>query len=99
MPISVFPSPIECRIHHRKYIDCVGDVKPALSMLNEELQKEDDPASWYDEWRETVAKKREEFPMWFPKRDDVIVPQWAIKARLIILLCLCLSIWLSKWVF
>ena len=56
-------------------------MKPALNILNEELQKEEDPASWYDDWRDTVAKKREEFPMWYPKRDDVIVPQWAIKAR------------------
>ena len=57
-------------------------MKPALRMLNSELQKEEDPASWYNEWREAVAKKREEFPMWFPKRDDVIVPQWAIKASI-----------------
>ena len=57
-----------------------GDVKPALSLLNEELQKEEDPAARYQEWRQTVADKRKEFPMWYPKRDDVIVPQWAIKA-------------------
>ena len=59
-------------------------------MLNEELKKEEDPISWYNDWRETVAKKREEFPMWFPKRDDVIVPQWAIKASLIFLPHECL---------
>ena len=24
---------------------------------------------------------KERFPMWYPKRDDVIVPQWAIEVR------------------
>lgn len=56
-----------------------GDVKPALRLLNTELSKEDDPAARYTEWRQTVENKMEEFPMWFPKRDDVIVPQWAVK--------------------
>lgn len=58
-----------------------GDMRPALDLLNKELQKEDDPASRYNEWRQTVAEKRAEFPMWYPKRDDVIIPQWAVKAR------------------
>lgn len=71
--------PAELNKNKASYITVTGDVKPALNILNEELQKEEDPASWYDDWRDTVAKKREEFPMWYPKRDDVIVPQWAIK--------------------
>lgn len=63
----------------RSALSIAGDVKPALRLLNEELQKEEEPAARYKDWRQTVVNKMEEFPMWFPKRDDVIVPQWAIK--------------------
>ena len=54
-------------------------MKPALNLLNKELQKEEDPAARYSEWRESIENKRSEFPMWFPERDDVIIPQWAVK--------------------
>lgn len=63
------------------FVRCAGDVKHALTLLNQDLQKEEDPAARYEEWRETVAAKMTEFPMWFPQRDDVIIPQFAVKAR------------------
>jgi hypothetical protein len=56
-----------------------GDMKAALSLLNERLREEEDPASRYEEWRKVVAAKATEFPMWYPQRDDVIIPQWAIE--------------------
>lgn len=37
------------------------------------------PQAQYAEWRQDVREKAVEFPMWYPERDDVIIPQWAIK--------------------
>ena len=56
-----------------------GDMKAALKLLNERLREEQEPAARYEEWRAVVAAKEAEFPMWYPKRDDVIIPQWAIE--------------------
>ena len=54
-------------------------MKAALKLLNERLREEQEPAARYEEWRAVVAAKEAEFPMWYPKRDDVIIPQWAIE--------------------
>lgn len=33
----------------------------------------------YAEWRAEIDETRNKFPMMYPKRDDVIMPQWAIQ--------------------
>lgn len=38
-------------------------------------------AGQFDEWVEEVHDMGKEFPLIFPDRDDVIMPQWAIKVR------------------
>ena len=59
----------------------VGDVKPALRTLNRMLAEDAVPAEQYADWRQAVTDKATEFPMWFPQRTDVIIPQWAVKVR------------------
>ena len=59
----------------------VGDVKPALRTLNRMLAEDALPAEQYADWRQAVTDKATEFPMWFPQRSDVIIPQWAVKVR------------------
>jgi hypothetical protein len=48
-------------------------------MLNDMLKEKplsDDP---YHDWRREVNQTRAKYPMEFPQRDDVIMPQWAIQ--------------------
>lgn len=71
--------PAELNKNKESFITVTGDMKAALTLLNEQLRKEQDPAARYEEWRGVVAAKEAEFPMWYPKRDDVIIPQWAIE--------------------
>ena len=59
----------------------VGDTKPALRTLNRMLAEDAVPAEQYADWRQAVTDKAAEFPMWFPQRSDVIIPQWAVKVR------------------
>lgn len=54
-------------------------MKPALRILNGLLAEDPVPGEQYAAWREDVRSKAEQFPMGYPKRNDVIVPQWAIQ--------------------
>ena len=45
--------------------------------LEEEPLEEGRLAAWHQELQDKV----QEFPSWFPVRDDVIVPQWAVQVR------------------
>ena len=56
-----------------------GDVKPALKILNAMLAENPIPQAQFADWRKDVRDKTVEFPMWYPERDDVIIPQWAIR--------------------
>lgn len=56
-----------------------SDVKPALQQLCQALDATPLPATLYDDWRNDVNAKRQEFPLSYPDRDDVIVPQRAIE--------------------
>lgn len=45
------------------------------------MERDPLPADHLTAWLEQLAAKRAEFPSWFPKRDDVIVPQSAVQVR------------------
>lgn len=64
----------ETRVH-------AGDVKPCLRILNSVLAEEAIPPEQYAEWRHSVREKMGHFPMWYPERQDVIIPQWAVQVR------------------
>lgn len=59
-----------------------SDVKTSLQGLNKLLSKEglsESISSQYAEWRQEIEDKKKEFPMRYPVREDVIVPQHAIE--------------------
>lgn len=62
-------------------IPVCADIKPSLRILNKLI---DDAAAQqlqaqYQPWRAEVDAKRAQFPMRFPDRDDMIVPQYAVQ--------------------
>ena len=58
-----------------------------LQELNRQLEERPIMKEQFDEWVEEVHKMGAEFPMMFPDRDDVIMPQWAVKVSLHIYHC------------
>lgn len=50
--------------------------------LNRLLDEKAVPEGRYADWRAELKEQEAKFPLAFPQRDDVIVPQWAIKVRL-----------------
>jgi len=49
--------------------------------LNRLLDERPLPEGQYAAWRDELKEQEAQFPLAFPLRDDVIVPQWAIKVR------------------
>ena len=47
--------------------------------LNRLLEEKPVPEGQYGAWRAELKEQEAKFPLAFPQRDDVIVPQWAIK--------------------
>ena len=47
--------------------------------LNRQLEERPIIEEQFREWVEEVHKMGTEFPLMFPDRDDVIMPQWAVK--------------------
>jgi acetolactate synthase-1/2/3 large subunit len=64
------------------HVPVCGDTKQALRHLNRMLEVEPLPADKFAAWRAEVSAKRTEFPMRYPQRDDVIVPQHAIEVQM-----------------
>lgn len=54
-------------------------MKPALRILNKLLEADPVDKGHFAAWRAELDAKRAEFPMRYPQRDDVIVPQHAIQ--------------------
>ena len=55
--------------------------------MNRQLEERPVIKEQFDEWVAEVNNMGKEFPLMFPDRDDVIMPQWAIKVRLIKAIC------------
>ena len=47
--------------------------------LNKLLEEKPVPEGQYAAWRSELKEQEAKFPLAYPQRDDVIVPQWAIK--------------------
>jgi acetolactate synthase-1/2/3 large subunit len=71
--------PAELNKNKEALIPITGDTKAALRILNRMLAETPLAPEQYAAWRSEVQSKQEEFPMWFPERSDVIIPQWAVK--------------------
>lgn len=71
--------PAEIHKNKHAHVPVCADARSALTVLNAML--EDDPVdpAQFAEWRAYLDEQREAFPMRYPERDDVIIPQWAIQ--------------------
>ncbi len=54
----------------------------AIKGINKLLEQNPVPEGQYSTWVESIHEVREKFPMWYPEKDDVIIPQWAIQVQL-----------------
>ncbi|GFH30735.1 acetolactate synthase [Haematococcus lacustris] len=63
------------------HVSVCADVKPSLQVLNKLITDSiaEDISQRIAPWVAEVARIRAEFPMRYPDRDDVIVPQYAIQ--------------------
>ena len=73
--------PAEINKNKEAHIPMCTTTKAALTALNAALDARPLADGQYGDWVATLAAKREEFPMSYPARDDVIIPQRAIQAR------------------
>ena len=54
-------------------------VLAGVQELNAQLQQWPLPAGHFGEWRTELEGVNAEFPLSYPARNDVIMPQWAIE--------------------
>lgn len=68
-------------IHKNKhaFVPICADVKQSLRGINRILEAEPISKDHFASWRKDVDTKKTEFPMQYPQRPDVIVPQYAIQ--------------------
>eukprot|EP00891_Asterochloris_glomerata_P005096 jgi/Astpho2/5096/fgenesh1_pm.00073_%23_2_t len=71
--------PAEINKNKQTHIMVCSDTRPAIKGINSLLAQQPLPAGHFDTWLSSIMEIKERFPMWYPKRDDVIVPQWAIE--------------------
>ena len=60
---------------------CIESHRVCLQELNNQLKARPVAEDKFAEWRQDVQKTNEAFPLAYPKRTDVIMPQWAIEVR------------------
>eukprot|EP01025_Chloroclados_australasicus_P045571 TRINITY_DN4992_c0_g1_i2.p2 TRINITY_DN4992_c0_g1~~TRINITY_DN4992_c0_g1_i2.p2 ORF type:complete len:351 (+),score=46.88 TRINITY_DN4992_c0_g1_i2:123-1175(+) len=71
--------PAEIHKNKHAHVPVCGDVREVVPMLNTMLDDDPvDPARFAD-WRAAIEEQRTSFPMRYPERDDVIIPQWAVQ--------------------
>lgn len=61
------------------HVPICADVKVSLQGINRLLEAEPALPELFAAWRKEVHDKKAEYPMQFPQREDVIVPQYAIQ--------------------
>eukprot|EP00887_Chlorella_sp_A99_P007132 scaffold2.g7132.t1 len=71
--------PAEIHKNKEAWIPIISDIKPALQMLNKALAASPVDKAQFAPWVSEVNAVREEYPLTYPKHDDVIMPQWAIE--------------------
>ncbi|KAK9799788.1 hypothetical protein WJX73_007892 [Symbiochloris irregularis] len=72
--------PAEISKNKEAHIPITADSKSALKVLNKLLEQDPLPEGKLAGWQQQLKDKAQEFPSWFPVRDDVIVPQSAVQA-------------------
>jgi hypothetical protein len=77
--VHIDVDPAEIHKNKHAHIPLCADVKPALKLLNKLLEQEPINPTQYEAWRQELDSKKQEFPMRYPERDDVIIPQHAVK--------------------
>jgi len=77
--VHVDIDPAEIHKNKTAHIPLCADAGQTLKMLNSMLEADPIDPQKFEEWRVEVGVQRDRFPMSYPQRDDVIVPQWAIK--------------------
>jgi acetolactate synthase-1/2/3 large subunit len=92
--VHIDVDPAEINKNKEAHIPMCTTTKHALTALNAALDERPLVDGLYSAWVATLATKRQEFPMTYPARDDVIIPQRAIQARVFCTptgaeLCLC----------
>ena len=50
-----------------------------LAGINKLLEQHPVPQGQFSKWIDSIDEVRKKFPMWYPEKDDVIIPQWAVK--------------------
>lgn len=60
---------------------CPKLVSLTCAGINKLLEQHPVPEGQYTTWIDSVNEVRQKFPMWYPEKDDVIIPQWAIQVR------------------
>lgn len=60
-----------------------------MQELNKQLKARPVAEDQFAEWRQEVDETSKTFPLAYPKRTDVIMPQWAIEVRACCILGLC----------
>ena len=78
--VHVDVDPAEINKNKEAHIPMCTTTKAALAALVAALDARPLVDGQYGAWVATLAAQREEFPMVFPARDDVIIPQRAIQA-------------------
>lgn len=66
-----------------------ADVRPALRILNRLLEADPVDKAQYGPWRDELDEKKQQFPMQYPDRDDVIAPQHAVQVSRLLRFCCC----------
>ncbi|CAK0737622.1 hypothetical protein CVIRNUC_000943 [Coccomyxa viridis] len=71
--------PAEINKNKVSHITVCANARPSLQEMNRQLEERPVIKEQFDEWVAEVNNMGKEFPLMFPDRDDVIMPQWAIK--------------------
>eukprot|EP00877_Chromochloris_zofingiensis_P001540 jgi/Chrzof1/11387/Cz05g34270.t1 len=71
--------PAEIHKNKHAHIPICADVRPALRILNRLLEADPVDKAQYGPWRDELDEKKQQFPMQYPDRDDVIAPQHAVQ--------------------
>lgn len=74
--------PAEINKNKEAHISMCSDMRPTLKLLNAAVAKSPVDRSCYDDWRADIVEQQEKYPQSFPTRDDVIIPQEAVKVGL-----------------
>ena len=78
--VHIDVDPAEINKNKEAHIPMCTTTKHALVALNAALDARPLVDGQYSAWVATLAAKKEEFPMTYPVREDVIIPQRAVQA-------------------